>query len=453
MPLPKLSSLDSLNPVEAWQPWAPSPQQPWDLKWAGHLYRRAGFGGNITELRAAVSRGLPATLQQLLGAKPRDEALQRQTGEAFAIRNEPFELRGWWLYWMQQSTHPVLEKLTLFWHNHFATSIAKVQRTVLMYQQNELIRRHALGKFRPFLLDMSRDPAMLLWLDSNSNIKGAPNENYAREVMELFSLGVGHYTEKDIREAARAFTGWQTDGDRFEFDASEHDDGEKVVLRQRGKWNGEDIIRIVLEQPAAASFLVRKLYRFFINESAQPSDHFLEPLATAFRASDYDIASVVHRMLGSRHFFSGYAYRQRIKSPAEFVAGAVRGVVDHPVNMRILAGAVDSMGQELFAPPNVKGWVGGRSWLNTATILARHNFAQTVASTMLSVGPLLEREREPRAIVTHLVDVLLQGDLNPTARARLEGFVADGRPKGPALEQRVREAAHAVMTLPEYQLA
>jgi uncharacterized protein (DUF1800 family) len=466
MPLPKLPPLDALDPHEAWQPWRPSASQPWDLKWAGHLLRRAGFGSKLNPpiektsgerpefaLRMAITQGLPATLDALFKALSQDE-LQRQTGQSFAGREDAFELRGWWLYWMQLTADPLREKLTLFWHNHFATSIAKVGRTLLMYQQNELIRQHALGKFGPFLLDMSRDPAMLLWLDSNSNVKGKPNENYAREVMELFSLGVGNYAENDIREAARAFTGWQTDGERFDFNADDHDDGEKTVLGQKGKWNGNDVVRIVLEQPAAAQFLVRKLYRFFVNETAQPSDRFLEPLAAAFRKSDYDIAAVVRIMLASRHFFSGRAYRQRIKSPAEFVAGTVRALVehDHPVDMRVLARAVDSMGQELFAPPNVKGWVGGRTWLNTATILARHNFSQTVTSSILNVEPLLARSREPRTIVGHLADLLLQGDITLAMRTRLERFVADGRPQGPSLDQRVREAAHAIMTMPEYQL-
>ena len=196
-----------------------------------------------------------------------------------------------------------------------------------MFEQNQLLRQHALGKFGRSCSTMSKDPAMLVWLDSNSNVKGKPNENYAREVMELFSLGVGHYTEKDIREAARAFTGWHTDGDDFEFNADVHDDGAKTVLGQTGNWNGDDVVRIVLEQPAAPRFLVRKLYRFFVSETHEPPDALLEPLAEAFRKSDYDIAGLVRTMLSSRHFFSDYAFRQRIKSPVEFVLGAVPAAV------------------------------------------------------------------------------------------------------------------------------
>src|SRR5207253_10124131 len=169
------------------------------------------------------------------------------------------------------------EKMTLFWHNHFATSNAKVQSAALMQKQNQLLRTHALGKFEPLLLEVSKDPAMLVYLDSNSNIKGKPNENYARELMELFSLGVGHYTERDIREAARAFTGWHTDGEGFAFSAGMHDADPKTLFGRTGNWNGDDVVRIVLAQPATARFLVRKLYQFLISEKAEPPDRFLEP--------------------------------------------------------------------------------------------------------------------------------------------------------------------------------
>ena len=162
-------------------------------------------------------------------------------------------------------------RLTLFWHDHFATSLVKVQNPALMYRQNCLLREHALGRFGPMLQAMSRDGAMLIWLDSNSNLKGRPNENYARELMELFSLGVGNYTEKDVREAARAFTGWRTDGTGFNFNRALHDAGSKTILGTTGNWDGGDVVRIVLEQPAAARFLIRKLYRFLVSETSIPS--------------------------------------------------------------------------------------------------------------------------------------------------------------------------------------
>jgi uncharacterized protein (DUF1800 family) len=371
---------------------------------------------------------------------------------------------------MIHTPRPFTERMTLFWHNHFATSIAKVNRTVAMFKQNLLLRQYALGKFHPFLLDMSKDVAMLVWLDSNSNVKGKPNENYAREVMELFSLGVGNYTEKDIREGARAFTGWHTDGEKFDFVARLHDEDEKTFLGKKGNLNGEDIVTTCLEQKACARFLVRKLYREFISETRKPPQEFLEPLAERLRKSDYDVGDLMNTMLRSNHFFSEYAYRQRVKSPVEYVLGAVRAVGQGFVSPQSLVTKLEAMGQQLFAPPNVKGWEGGKSWLNTATVLARHNFAQTltVGSGQLNLGDpeakigvvidpaaIIRREKitEPKDIVALLLDLLLQGQIDEDQRTKLVNYVAEGKPQGPALDQRVRETVHTIMTMPEYQLA
>jgi hypothetical protein len=486
----KLPPLDRIDPAGAWQPWRPDADQPWNLRWAGHLLRRAAFGGNLDELRQAVRDGLPATLDRLLQGAPEAagyESLLADTGSSIAKGGDESALRGWWLYAMLNGGHPLREKLTLFWHNHFATSIAKVRSTELMFGQNQALRRNALGRFRPMLADLSRDPAMLIWLDSNRNVKGQANENYAREVMELFTLGVGHYTETDVREAARAFTGWHTDGEKFTFAPRFHDDGEKTVLSRHGPWDGTDVQRIILDQPSAAGFLVRKLYRFLIAETVKPPDSLLEPLAERFRHSDYDIADLVATMLRSRHFFSEYAYRQRIKSPVEYVLGVVRAV--HPdAAPRELVQPLEQMGQALFAPPNVKGWTGGKNWLNSATVLARQNFAQHMLGTppqanvpqpttapvppppaagtpgvqapdvpgaAAGVIAVLQRENAtaPGAAVDVLADLLLQGDIDAATRQKLVAFVEDGKPKDAAWQQRVREAAHALMTLPEYTLA
>jgi uncharacterized protein (DUF1800 family) len=373
---------------------------------------------------------------------------------------------------MIRSPHPLLEKMTLFWHNHFATSIAKVQVVSRMYNQNLLLRKHALGKFQPFLLDISKDAAMLAYLDSDSNVKGKPNENYARELMELFSLGVGNYTEKDIREAARAFTGWHTEADSFSFNRMFHDDDTKTVLSQTGPWDGSDVVRIVLEQKAAANFLVRKLYRYFISELVEPPMTLLGPLADAFRKSEYDIGRLVETILRSRHFYSAYAYRQRVKSPVEYVLGAAKEVCGGRVLPRALVTQVEAMGQNLFAPPNVKGWEGGKSWLNTATLLFRHNFAQDLAIGSGELTTTEESDNEavgaPKnlsatirhegltdadKIVALLAEVLLQGDIGEENVKKLTAYVKEGTPQGNELDQRVRETIHAIMTMPEYQLA
>jgi Protein of unknown function (DUF1800) len=507
--VPTLPTLDEVDPALAWQPWQPTAADAWGRKWAAHLFRRAAFGASREDLLEAQRLGPQATLDLLIsGRSHADDALETlvDIGRIVAERDETGDqLRGWWLYCMLQSGHPLREKLTLFWHNHFATSLVKVQSPALMFRQNCLLRQHALGRFGPLLQAISRDPAMLVWLDSNSNVKGKPNENYARELMELFSLGVGHYTEKDIREAARAFTGWRTDGTGFAFDARWHDGGKKTVLGQTGDWDGGDVVRILLEQPAAARFLVRKLYSSLLSERAVPPDGLLEPLCDMFRKSDYDIAGLVRTMLASRHFYSEHAFRQRIKGPVEYVLGAVQAVYQHGSDeyglpQQLLVGRLATMGQTLFAPPNVKGWPGGTSWLNTSTILERDNFAADLAMGTLwadpapestsrtAAAPLTLRDKirkftsamlpadtpeepapprafdparllaeeganDPDEIVRALLDLYLPGGLRPVSRAKLVAFLAQGKPTGRALERRVREAIHALLTLAEYQLA
>jgi uncharacterized protein (DUF1800 family) len=422
--------------------------------------------------------------------------LLENQGRNVARRDNAFALRAWWLYTMMYTLHPLREKLVLFWHNHFATSIAKVRRTTLMFDQNCVLRTHANGKFGPYLLAMSKDPAMLEYLDSNSNVKAHPNENYAREVMELFSLGVGNYTEKDVREGARAFTGWHTDGDGYDFDASFHDDGPKTILGHSGAWNGDDVVRILLEQPACARFLVRKLYRFFVNETTNPPDRLLEPLAEQFRKTEGDTGAVVRTILSSRHFFSESAFRQRVKSPVEFVLGAVRATTDGAVSQQVLVTRLDAMGQNLFEPPNVKGWPGGTAWLNSSTLVARQNFAQALTMGKLwnqsgprqqvfvdpdeavkaAEGAKLKRPAipeegappdsvdparltraanatKPEDVVRVLLEVYLPGGVREPVRNKLVAFVAAGKPTGPALDRRVRETVYAILSMPEYQLA
>jgi uncharacterized protein (DUF1800 family) len=506
--------LDRIDPVEAWQPWQPDGRQPWDRKWAAHLYRRAAFGANREELLAAERSGPAATLDLLLRGRPDAADLLptlTEAGQYAARKRASNPLRGWWLYCMLHGGHPLREKMVLFWHNHFATSITKVQSSQLMFQQNNLLRQCALGKFGPLLQEISKDPAMLIWLDSNANVKGKANENYARELMELFSLGVGNYTEKDIRETARAFTGWHTDGEGYEFNAAVHDNGTKTVLGKTGNLGGDDVVKIVLSQPACARFLVRKLYRFLVSESVEPPDSFLAPLADAFRKSDYDITALLKMILSSRHFYSEHAFRQRIKSPVELVVGAVRAVYREaseadpdyqPLAQEVLVRRLEMMGQHLFVPPNVKGWPGGRAWLNTSTMLARDNFAQALAlgslwtpselslaraaevdedevrfapvppavaapeapsdrpeepAPPLALDParILREEKvsRPEDVARVLLDLYLPGGTRPEARTKLIAFLAEGKPTGGALNRRAREAVHAILTMPEYQLA
>jgi hypothetical protein len=381
MAAPLHQDLTHVDPIDAWKPWQPTKDE-WSRKWIAHLFRRAAFGAKPAEIDCALSDGLAKTLQKLcIGATDAD-ALLEVYSEAGERCKETAQLRVWWLSLMLDGGHPLREKLTLFWHNHFATSIYKVRQIPLMVEQNLLLRKHALGKFRPFLLEMSKNPAMLIWLDSNQNVKEAPNENYARELMELFSLGVGNYTEKDIREAARAFTGWHTDSsfpnEAFEYNQIEHDEGSKTLFGQTGNWNGEDVVRFCCNHYSCAMLLVSKLYNFLVSETPPPRG-LLTPLEERFRKSDFDIADLVRTMLGSRLFFSPHAYRKRVKWPVEYALEAIRTVIPGRTPLSNVIEALPQMGQALFAPPNVKGWRTGTDWLNSATLLARNNFAESVA--------------------------------------------------------------------------
>jgi hypothetical protein len=491
-----LPPLEKLDPREAWKPWQPDARDPWSLKWAAHLFRRAGFGVPAYEpkvsgwegLKRAVGEGLEKTLARLEPGGPGVEAfdallndlaprLGRGGGRpVFERDNRETEIRGWWLYAMVFSPHPLRERMTLFWHNHFATSIAKVRRPILMVKQNQTLRAHALGKFRQLLAAICRDPAMQVWLDSNSNVKGYANENFARELMELFSLGTEHFTEQDVKAAARAFTGWHTDGQAFAFNKGQHDGRAKTFLGKTGTWDGDDIVRIILEQPAAALFLARKLYRLFISESEPPPDALLAPLAEQLRRSDFDVGAVVRTILRSRLFFSEHAYRRRIKSPVEYVVGLVRALDDR-LDMTQLAGAMNGLGQDLFAPPNVKGWDGGKTWLNTATVVARHNLAWAMVGDPSPVArPRRGRRRRSVPVmaaagahpvelvrryggadaasqVGFLLALLLAGDVEAAARQKLVQFLKGVDPKGKGWDRRVRETMHTILLMPEYQLA
>jgi uncharacterized protein (DUF1800 family) len=457
-----------LDPERIRQLWLPPEKQPWNVQWAAHLFRRAAFGAGPEQLARAVRDGFEVTLQRLLDGEPdraRHDPLLTEIGDRLAAGGEIDDVRGWWVYVMLHGGHPLREKLTLFWHNHFATSVDKVRSAALMYRQNGLLRRHALGAFDPLLQAIGRDPAMLIWLDSNSNVKSRPNENYAREVMELFSLGVGHYTEKDIREAARAFTGRHISEEQseFAFNADEHDPGVKTILGRSGRWDGDDVVRILLDQPATARFLVGKLYREFISETAPPPA-LLEPLVQRFRASGYRIDDLVSTMLRSRLFFSEVAFLRRIKSPVEFVLGAVRSAWSGPPQPTLLVGWMNDMGQALFAPPNVKGWPGGRAWINSSRLLARDNFAEALttgdinksrpAGARFDVGQLIADpdSLRPAELAGRLLELFLPGHVPPPTREKIADFLGEGRPRGKQLRERIREAAHAVLCLAEYQL-
>ncbi|HZY83312.1 MAG TPA: DUF1800 domain-containing protein, partial [Gemmataceae bacterium] len=383
--------------------------------------------------------------------------------------NNGLQIRAWWLYRMLYSPHPLQEKLTLFWHNHFATSNAKVQNASFMLGQYDLMRRNALGNFATMLQEMSKDPAMMVWLDTRGSKKGSPNENYARELMELFSLGIGNYTEKDVREAARAFTGWDVVGDKAVFNPSQHDDGEKTVLGRTGKWKGEDVVRICLEQKSAPYFIVGKLYRFLVSETVPATPELLAPLAQQFKKSGYDFGALVKTVLSSNLFFSPTVYRSRVKSPVDFTLGIVRAL-EGRIGTTNLANALETLGQNVFNPPSVKGWDGGPAWLNGQTLLVRQNLALALTSTEdvrfgsrtdpAELARKPEYNKKEEELVDFFLALFLQGDVPAESRQRLLDYQRRAKKQSVPVywsardgaDHRVRALCHLVLTLPEFQL-
>src|SRR5262245_18675123 len=340
----------AVDPRWAWEPYQPSEKSPWDIRKVGHLYRRAAFGATWSELEAGLNAGPHKTVDLLLQGGPGQEALDQRTKEladSIGRRNNGQQLAAWWLYRMLYTPHPLREKLALFWHNHFATSNAKVNNAGFMLGQYALLYKHALGHFGPLLQEMSKDPAMMVWLDTAVSKKDNPNEDYDRELMELFSLGIGNYTEKDIREAARAFTGWEIQGAEAAYNPAQHDDTEKTVLGQKGKWKGEDVVRICLEQKSAPKFIAGKLYRFLVSETVPATPELIEPLAEQFKKSDYDFGALVKTVLRSNLFFSPTVYRTRIKAPVDFALAVVRGL-EGRIGTTALAAELESLGQSVF---------------------------------------------------------------------------------------------------------
>ena len=359
---------------------------------ARHLLNRTGFAASQADIaafakltRAGAADKLLKAVQTVATQNPpawvnepplppvrlRDMSQeQRQAGQRKNVERA-FELREWWFREMLTTPSPLTEKMTLFWHNHFATSQQKVRFTSLMYQQHAMLRRNALGNFGTMLREVARDPAMLIYLDGANSRKEQPNENFGREVMELFTLGEGHYSERDIKEVARAFTGWSVDRDtgQFMFRRGIHDYGNKTVLGKTGNFDGEQVIDILLRRPETAQFLTRKLWKEFV--SPTPDDAQVERFADGFRDSGYNIAKLMRALLTSDAFYALENRAALIKSPVEFVVGTMKQFEIEAPNLRPFVIGSALLGQNVFSPPNVKGWPGGEAWINSATLLGR----------------------------------------------------------------------------------
>lgn len=370
----------------------------WTADKAAHLLRRAAFGGTPTEVERFVELGLDAAVDYLVdyhktpfeiapppfpdevGDRIDRERLRRMTEEQRrAILRERRrqnrvageELRLWWFDRMASTPRPLEERMTLFWHGLLTSGMREVRRADFMRDQNELLRRFAVGNYRELIKAIGRDRAMLVYLDGARNRKEQPNENYARELMELFTLGEGRYSERDIKEAARAFTGWGYDDDGFVFRERMHDNGAKQFLGRKGRFDGDDIVDIILDQPEASRHLARKLLIAFVRPDPEPG--LVNALSREIRRNKWELVPVLKTLFTSQAFYHDEARASLVKSPIELIVGAARALGVKIVAVRRAERAAAALGQELLQPPNVKGWDGGAAWINTATLYNRYN--------------------------------------------------------------------------------
>ena len=436
----------------AWQgDLAPIPAGEWSYDRAAQLLERAGFGGTPEEIEALAAmtpqqavahlvdyegisnEHLPAFdpsdihdpgLVDFPPSRPATTELAKANGEALGVKVKPagnrplqpvvnkffYWLRAsmletrriayWWADRMLNTHRPLEEKMTLFWHGHFATSEDKVRDFRKMLRQNETFRRHATGNFRDLVVAVAKDPAMLYYLDAGVNVKGAPNENFAREIMELFTMGVGHYGETDIREAARAFTGWNADDLTFVVHPEQHDDGPKTVLGRTGDFDGVEVIDIIMAQPATADFIAGKLFRYLVREELDPA--LQAELGAILRGEGYQLKPLLRTIFLSRDFYSQASMGTRIKGPVELVvstckklgATAIPGIPDFNE-------ATAAMGQALFWPPTVAGWAQGRSWITPGLLLERGNFALEVLFPDIAFVPHDRHAPDPTILAVH----------------------------------------------------
>ena len=493
--------------------FAPLSARQWNYEAAAHLLTRAGFGGTPGEIEAAHGKGLDAAVRDLVDvsddladvpapewAHPRPigkirtqmrsqrisprERRERKRAYHDMEGENILDLRRWWLERMLTSPAPLLEKMTLFWHGHFATSVQKVRDGYWMWLQNDTLRRNALGNFATLTKKMSRDPAMMIYLDLEKSEKEHPNENWARELMELFTIGIGNYTEQDIRESARAFTGYRVNlrTQQFRFSSFQHDASSKTFMGRTGPFDGDDIIDTLLEKPACAQFIGRKIWRYFVEDD--PSPETVNAVASRLRAHNYEIRPFLREIFSSGEFYSERVIRSQIKSPLQFLIQTAK-LLEIPLPpAEIAQNAMRQMGQILFAPPSVKGWDGGRAWISTSTLLFRYNFANylingdamlpasvpekdraldfgfrrgldlgaDIRRDPIDVSKLIPAElrRKPQELVAHLSNRLFQAK---AAAKGADAFVQYLEARKPDTgDETMRGLLHLMMSTPQFQL-
>lgn len=391
---------------------------------AGHLLRRAGFGGTAAEIDRFAAMTSAAMTQTVLDYQQTSNATLEAQLPTLDLTSANGPLAGavqaWWLQRMVQTARPLEEKMTLFWHGLLTSGLDKAGPAQL-YAQNQLFRKMALANFDDLLKAVSKDPAMMVYLDTENNRKGKPNENYARELMELFTTGIGHYTEDDVRESARSFTGWTLQGGKqlryttdSVFVARLHDSGQKTFMGKTGNFTGDDIVEMLVPLRATAERLSTRLFSFFAYENPEPE--IVRHLADTFQQSHYNVGAVVRAIFGMDAFYSAKAYRALVKSPAELTAQTLRVTGADPRTFLAAANAMAPMGQMLFYPPNVAGWPGGTSWINSSTLLNRINFTNAAARRAPA--------RSTAPTVDQLTATLIDGNVTSNTRDGLHAFAA-----------------------------
>jgi uncharacterized protein (DUF1800 family) len=400
------------------------PAGRWNYSTAAHLLNRAGFGGSPAQIEALARLKLTDAVERLISfpalppgpsapawAKPDPDRVEhlrtyRKAGEEERKRlqkernqrhrEQLLELQHWWLHRMVSGEHPLQEKLTLFWHGHFATSVQKVKDPYLMWRQNDLFRRLGGGGWEPLLAAVTRDPAMLIWLDQAQSKPDHPNENYAREFLELFTLGEGNYSERDVTELARALTGLTLDRDKLEPAERRRlrAAGPKTILGQTGKWTTDEVLQFIANHPQSARFITAKLWTFFAG--AAPDSTLQAALAAEFRRQRGEFRPLLRTLFLSEAFYAPPLQRQQIKSPVQLLVQACRQLERRLPPPLLCVQIQRNLGQELFNPPNVKGWDGGAAWINTNTLLNRHNLALLLVTGQNSLPALARKASQPQ---------------------------------------------------------
>ena len=457
-------------------------KQDTELALKAHLLRRAGFGATRDQLDEYLAKGYDATVEELLNpeyGEDEDQDLMDRYFIASVEARAPGHADPQWSWRMVKSRKPLEEKIALFWHSLLAVGGVKLDHGLEMLTEIDLFSRFGLGKFRNILLEISRNPGMMYWLDNQNSHKGAPNENYGRELLELFSMGIdeqgeGGYTEDDVKAAARAFTGWASRPTpppfflgpfpmEFRFDPDDHDDGEKVFLGKTGNFGGEDIINIIVKQRATARFIAIRLYLYFVSDELD--DEEIERLADVFQEHDGEIRAVLRAIFTSDHFKSRAVRFRKVKSPAELVYGTVR-LADRftlpDMDASALANYTMFMGQHLLNPPSVEGWHEGEEWVDSGALIERINFASDEMTRRESPGVkrMLDRvasageEFQPDEFVDACLDALGAIDIADHSKSILVSHVSDGGPvrsDSADAEERAIEMFQLIVSTPDYQ--